>query len=109
MKQFIKDYLNDRDVRGGTNMWLFMYAIGSLLSWFLVNPIVWYIYNVIVTTFLEVFFGMMTGSFSAFDTDPAFSKADFSTTGTILWILFTIWWVLDGILQYQKHPKKRNR
>ena len=108
MKQFIKDYLNDKDVRGGTNMWLFMYAIGSLLSWLLVNPIVWYIYNVIVTTFLEVFFGMMTGSFSAFDTDSAFPKADFSTTGIILWILFTIYQVVDGINEYQKHLRKRN-
>ena len=109
MKQFIKDYLNDKDVRGGTNMWLFMYVIGLLLSWFLVNTIVWYIYNVIVTTFLEIIFGMMTGSYSAFGTDSAFPKADFSTTGIILWILFTIWWVLDGIMQYQKHLKKRNR
>lgn len=108
MKQFIKNYLHDPDVHGGTNMWMLMYLVGSLLAWFIVNPIMCYVYNVMVIP-LRIVGDLSTDSFTAFDHDQAIPNASFLIMGIIIWCVFTIWWVIDGIKEYNKHINKHNR
>ena len=103
MKQFIKDYFHDPDVHGGTNMWLLMYLIGTAICFLGGNFIVSYILFVLQIPFMVLIY-LFTGEIIG-----KYPMPNIWIVGIVMWILFTIWWVLDGIMQYQKHLRKRNR
>lgn len=103
MKQFIKDYFHDPDVQGGTNMWLLMYLIGTAICFLGGNFIVSYILFVLQIPFMLLIY-LFTGEIIG-----RYPVPDIWIVGIVMWILFTIWWVLDGINEYQKHLRKRNR
>ena len=103
MIQFIKDYFHDPDVHGGTNMWLLMYLIGTAICFLGGNFIVSYILFVLQIPFMVLIY-LFTGEIIG-----KYPMPNIWIVGIVMWILFTIWWVFDGIMQYQKHLRKRNR
>lgn len=103
MRKFIFDFLHVPDVKGATGMWCLMYLIGTAICFLGGNFIVSYILFV-----LQIPFALLIYLFTGEVIDN-FPPPNAWIVGIVMWIVFTIWWVLDGIKEYDKYLRKRNR
>lgn len=102
MKQFFKNYLHDPDVHGGTNMWMLMFLVGTAICFLGGNFIVSYILFVLQIPFAFLIY-IFTG-----EVIDNFPPPNAWIVGIVMWVVFTIWWVIDGINDYHKHISKHN-